>query len=138
MDLIGFIKKAAGVPFKDHGRDFTGWDCWGLVVQAYHDCFQIDLPGYEHVSALSSQEVWELFEKHSRSWKPVLWGHESPGDVILLRHGLWPCHVGLIVRKGLMLHADLNCDTCVAPYNTGLWKTRIIEIFRHAELAGSD
>ncbi|MFA5381857.1 MAG: NlpC/P60 family protein [Candidatus Micrarchaeia archaeon] len=138
MKLIDFIRRATeptGVPFKDQGRDFTGWDCWGLVVKAYRDCFEIALPGYEHISALSSQEAGELFQEHARSWEPILEGQERPGDVILLRHGHWPCHVGLIIKPGSMLHCDLDIDTCVAPYNSGLWKTRVIGRYRHIELA---
>jgi len=136
MNLTEFINLAIGVPFLDHGRDFQGWDCWGLVVRAYRECFGVEVPGYEDVSALNSKDAGELFEFHKKSWTEVPAHQEHPGDVILLRHGSWPCHTGLIVKAGLMLHVDMGIDTCVESYVSGVWKKRVIGIYRHAEFAG--
>lgn len=135
MNLKDFVNLSIGVPFLDQGRDFQGWDCRGLVVRAYRECFGLEVPGYENVSALSSREAGELFELHKQDWVEVPAHQERPGDVILLRHGSWPCHIGLIVKAGLMLHVDMEIDTCVESYNSGVWKTRIIGIYRHAALA---
>ena len=136
MKFSDFINLAIGVPFLDQGRDFQGWDCWGLVVRAYRECFGVEVPGYEDVSALNSKEAGELFEFHKKSWIEVPAHQERPGDVILLRHGSWPCHTGLIVKAGLMLHVDMGIDTCVESYVSGVWKKRVIGIYRHAEFAG--
>jgi len=136
MLLTEFTKMAVGVPFLDQGRDFQGWDCWGLVVRAYRECYGVELPGYEHVSALSSREAGELFEVNRQLWTEVLGRQERPGDVIILRVGSWPCHMGLIVKAGLMLHVDMGIDTCVESYNAPIWKKQVVGIFRHAELAG--
>jgi cell wall-associated NlpC family hydrolase len=138
MSLEEFAVLAIGVPFHDHGRDFQGWDCWGLVVRAYRECFAVELPDYSHISALSSQEAGELFEAQKKFWIEVPAHQERPGNVILLRHGSWPCHVGLVVKAGLMLHVDMDIDTCVEPYNSGAWRHRLIGIYRHAELASDN
>lgn len=136
ISLKEFALMAIGVPFLDHGRDFQGWDCWGLVVRAYRECFGIEVPGYENVSALNSMEAGELFETHKKAWIEIPAHQERPGDVILLRHGSWPCHTGLVVKAGLMLHVDMKIETCIESYNAPLWKTQVVGIYRHAELTG--
>jgi cell wall-associated NlpC family hydrolase len=135
MSLKEFAELAQGVPFRDKGRDFHGWDCWGLVVRAYRECFGVELPDYSHISALSSQEAGEFIAVQKKTWIEVEAHQGRPGDVIVLRHGSWPCHVGLVVKAGLMLHVDMDIDTCVEPYDSGPWKNRVIGIYRHAELA---
>ncbi len=135
MELIDFTSKAIGVPFKDQGRDFSGWDCYGPILLAYRECYGIELPDYQHISAMNSKEAGELFEAHRQSWVEVPERQERPGDVIWLRHGSWACHVGLIVKAGLMVHCDMGVGTCVEPYTSGPWKTRVMGIFRHADLA---
>jgi cell wall-associated NlpC family hydrolase len=137
LNLTEFARLAIGVPFLDQGRDFHGWDCWGLVVRAYRECFGVELPGYEHISALNSREAGEIIDAQKQLWIEVEAHQERPGDVIVLREGSWPCHVGLVVKAGLMLHVDMKIETCVESYNAAAWKNQVIGIYRHAELAGS-
>ena len=134
MELTEFINKAIGIPFTDHGRDFTGWDCWGLVVLAYRECFGIELPGYEHISALSSREAGELINTQKKLWTEVMDNQERPGDVLVIREGTWPCHVAIVVKEGLMLHVDMKIETCVESYKTGKWVSQIVGAYRYAEL----
>lgn len=134
MKLIDFINMAIGVPFLDQGRDFHGWDCWGLILRAYRECFEIELPDLDRCTVLSYEQGRELFDSLAVVYQEVEIDRGRAGDVVVLR-GV-PCHAGLVVKPGLMLHVDEKCDTCVEPYNSGVWKTRVIGIYRHAELAG--
>jgi cell wall-associated NlpC family hydrolase len=131
MTLNEFTDRAVGVPFVDRGRTPSGWDCWGLIVNAYQECYGIVVPGYENISALDSREAGQMIDQQKKLWVEIPIGKEHPGDVIVLRHGTWPCHVGLIVKPGFMLHVDLRIDTCVEAYNTAIWKTQVIGIYRH-------
>jgi cell wall-associated NlpC family hydrolase len=131
MELIEFINLAIGVPFLDQGRDFHGWDCWGLIRRAYRDCFGIELPDLNRCTVLSYEQGRELFDSLAVAYREVDLALAQPGDVVILR-GV-PCHAGLVVQPGLMLHVDMNIDTCVEPYATGAWKTRVIGIYRHAD-----
>jgi cell wall-associated NlpC family hydrolase len=131
-----FIARALGTPFRDQGREFTGWDCWGLILLAFRQCFGLELPDLATVSALNSSQVGRLFTAHSRQWQEVVPGRERPGDVALLRRGRWPCHVGLVVQPGLMLHVDPENGTCIEFFRQGALAPRLVGIYRHEQLAG--
>ena len=46
MTYDEWMRRAIGVPFVEMGRDFDGWDCWGLVIAAYRDVAGIGIPDY--------------------------------------------------------------------------------------------
>ena len=68
MDIIEFANAIVGVPFKSRGRDRSGWDCWGLVVAFYRECFGIELMELQYECALKSLEVAEVYEKQKLLW----------------------------------------------------------------------
>jgi len=135
MTLEEFVNLAVGVPFVDRGRTLSGWDCWGLVVFAYKTCFGVVLPGYEGISAFNSAEAGALIDAQKKLWIELPPGLERRGDVIVLRHASWPCHIGLIIRPGLMLHVDEVHGTYVENYRTGICKNQVISFHRHEQLA---
>jgi len=45
-----FQRKAIGVPFVPFGRDYDGWDCWGLVIRAWQDVRGVTLPDFTYKS----------------------------------------------------------------------------------------
>ena len=136
MNIELFAKNALGVPFLDNGKGFSGWDCWGLVVKAYEDCAGITVPAFNYISALNSKEIKVIYDNTKEKWVEVPIGQEKPMDVVVLRYKSSPCHTGVVVKKGLMLHVDARINTCVESYCTGLWKTRVVGIFRHKEMGG--
>jgi cell wall-associated NlpC family hydrolase len=129
-----FINLAIGVPFLDHGRDFQGWDCWGLAVRLYRECFGMDIQDFEGLTGLNSRESEKLFEDYRHAWLEINSGKENSGDLVIMRGSV--IHVGVVVKPGMMLHTENNYGTCVEPYTSGIWKTRVIGLYRHAELAG--
>jgi len=137
MELKDFVNLAIGVPFKNRGRDYKGWDCWGLAVKAYQECYGLELVDFinEYESALKSKIVAEIIERHKLLWKEIDIGKEEPGDIILLRYGSWPCHMGLIIEPDKMLHVESGIETCIEYYNRIIWKNRIMGFFRHANRA---
>ena len=135
MTLAEFTNLAVGVPFLDRGRTFSGWDCWGLVVFAYQVCFNISLPGFDDISAYNSAAAGAFIAAQKKRYLEISPGQERGGDVIVLRHASWPCHTGLIIRPGLMLHVDEVHGTYVENYRTGICKNQVISFHRHDQLA---
>ena len=130
-----FAALAQGVPFKDRGRDLSGWDCWGLIVNAYRDCFDLRLPDLQGVSALDAALVGAAFAEGCKDWREVEPGREQAGDVALFHRGRWPCHAGLVIKQGQVLHVDAEIkETCIEFFNRGILRRRLAGIFRHEKL----
>ena len=133
MGINDFVNIAIGVPFLDQGRDFFGWDCWGLITRAYQECFDIELPSLDRCSVMSYEQGKELFDSLAVAYQEVPVPLAKVGDVVVMR-GI-PCHAGLVVKTGLMLHVDEKVDTCVESYINGIWRKRVIGAYRHAKFS---
>jgi cell wall-associated NlpC family hydrolase len=105
-----------------------------LVILAYREVFGIEVVDPD-ISALSQQQAAGYFMEQSLLWREIPQGRERAGDVALFRDGRWISHAGVVVTPGLMVHTRLDLPTCVEHYDSGVWKTRLSGIFRHAELA---
>jgi cell wall-associated NlpC family hydrolase len=130
IPLSEFVDKALNVPFVDMGRGFDGWDCWGLVVSFYKDMLGIDLPTGEEYSYHKEEEAKGALLEGASLWSRINPGEEQMGDVILLR----PCHAGVVVERGKMLHCTEGINTTIGRYNDAIWCSRIIGIYRNARL----
>ena len=129
--LKDFVLSALGVPFRDRGRDRRGWDCWGLLQAAFKVGFGLDLPSGLGCSHQEPQAALQALQEGARGWVEIPWGRERPGDVLLFR----PCHVGLILGRGRMLHCREGRGTLVEHYDQALWRQAREGIYRHAAFA---
>lgn len=133
MTLDDFARRALDgpVPFVPHGRDYDGWDCWGLVWRGYRDAFVVALPSYteDYASPDLQTEVDQLIHREMTTWREV--DDVRHGDVALLRVGNAHCHVGLVIGAGLMLHVQRKIGTCVERLDSPIWRKRLVGIYRH-------
>ncbi len=128
-----------GLPFRDHGRDRSGLDCWGLVRLVLGEQFGIALPSlateYEHTLALD--DISGVIRRQIPMWQSVTEGTERCGDVVVLRlHGL-PLHVGVVLGDGYMLHVEARIDSAIEKYDQTRWKDRIYGFYRHRGIAAA-
>lgn len=101
------------VPFVPFGRDYHGWDCFGLVVCAYRDVLGVTLPDYAYQSTRDPRALARLFADRSAPHYRV--SDPAPMAVACVyRRGL-PIHVGLVVSKKRILHVEEGVMTCVEP-----------------------
>lgn len=131
MTLEEFVARAGGVPFVAGGRDYDGWDCWGLCFCAYrdvlgkqlerHDGYQ-GLPDYEEIAAIVRGDLpgWDEVEA------------PEPLDVALYKVGVYPSHIALVVDKRRALHANEGSLTALARLSSPLWKDRLEGFYRYA------
>lgn len=132
-----FIDLAQEVPFVDQGREFSGWDCAGLVLCGYRHCAGIELPDLAGVSALDEVRAAAVFAHFRQFWVEIKPGQERPLDVAQFRRGRHECHVGLVVARGRVLHVEPELNaTFVEPFDRGLLKSRLVGIYRHVQFAG--
>jgi cell wall-associated NlpC family hydrolase len=124
-----------GLPYKDHGRDRSGVDCWGLVVMVYRECVGIELPSLaeDYVSPDERAEIAELVEHKQQvgPWYEV--AEPQEWDVAFFRRGKYASHVGIVLRPGLMLHVPFD-QACIENYTSGQWAPRLTGFYRHLKL----
>lgn len=119
-----------GIPQVDHGRDWSGVDCWGLVWLVYREELGITLPDYcGYGSVAEHAEIAALIDGAAVSplWEPA--AVPRPLDVALFRCGRFNTHVGLIVRPGLMLHVTDDASK-LEHCDRGGWGTRLQGFWR--------
>lgn len=136
--------QAIGVPFRDRGRDPSGWDCWGLVHWHYARLRFTELPDRPEVSALDLPAVANsAVEGLSKGPWQRIDGLGEPLDLVIVwRHyeaasgGMIaaPIHCGLVTMPGLILHCDYDTGTVVtrfAPEPHASLRSRRFDVYRY-------
>lgn len=68
-------------------------------------------------------------------WLPVQPGHTiNPGDVLVLRIGVLPRHVGVAISSTMMLHCEPACHTVCESFRDRLWGNALVGAYRHERL----
>ncbi len=136
MSVPIWVGHYIGVPFKEHGREINGLDCWGLVRIVLLEQFSIVLPCYSNCykSTKSVPELSKLIEVESKKWQEIELGNEKLGDVIVLRMRGAPMHVGLIIGDNSMLHVENYINSSIEKYKSSRWVNRIIGFYRYKEV----
>jgi len=106
MTLEEFAERALDVPFVEKGRDYDGWDCWGLVYCCYRDVYGITLPSMadQYGSVKRLKELAKLIDANHEEWAPT--DNPQPGNVAILRMSQHSCHVGIMLTPRIVLHIE--------------------------------
>ena len=130
-----WVNKYIKIPFLEHGRTEEGSDCWGLIKVVYEKEHGIILPSLlEYKDTKDRMSIASLVEAEKTvQWKEVRQGEEKEFDVLIFRILNVPTHVGLVYKKGSMIHCEKGKGTYLTDYNKDYcWKKRLYGIFRHA------
>ena len=126
------IARYVGIPFADHGTDWTGTSCWGLVTLFYREERQIILPTYDegYVTATDRREIAALFRSGiAPDW--ALTSTPQVGDVVLFRIGGQPLHCGLWLTPEQFLHCERGTETCISRFHHPKWRGRLLGVYRY-------
>lgn len=124
------VDRFIGLPWLHLGRTPAGVDCWGLVRLVYAGELGIELP--EHADHGGERHaISAIVESDRVEWIPVMTAARA-GDVVLLRQAPW--HVGVVVGRGRMLHIPEGRESCIEPYDTGRWGSRVEGVYRHISM----
>jgi cell wall-associated NlpC family hydrolase len=125
------VKEYVGIPFKKHGRDRDGLDCWGLFRMIYSEQLGITLPSYENEynDPLNRVAVSNVVSRKVHQWDRIK--DEAIGDGILLRIVGHPMHVGIVISEKYMIHCLPNIGVCIEDYKSRIWRKRIIGFYRY-------
>jgi probable lipoprotein NlpC len=124
--------KYVGVPYKDHGRDTRGWDCYGLYAHVLREAKGIVVPSYSftYSSSEADNEVIRALSNALPTWVRVEPGTEEEGDGIVFNLAGRPLHCGYIIEPGVMLHTLRGRETCIERYDTASWNRRIEGMYK--------
>jgi cell wall-associated NlpC family hydrolase len=122
-----------GRPWRDRGRGQGGFDCWGLVVAAFEAGTGVALPAYAdgYSSAADRAETAAIFAGEVGGWSEVPADRAMPYDAMVVSNGR-RLHVGLVVRRGLVLHQPFNQTSRLEPVS----RFADPHFFRHRSLGG--
>lgn len=122
-----------GLPWRDHGRDHDGVDCWGLVRLVYRERWGLDLDGYDGVYASAGEVAAIDAAIRTAAVSPTWMRIDRPieGDVALYRRGRAEAHVGLVIGERL-LHAVEPFGVRLELLATPRLACRLVGYHRHA------
>jgi cell wall-associated NlpC family hydrolase len=130
MDAATYV----GVPFKEHGRDRAGLDCYGLLRLVAAEQHGIELPSYVegYTTTTDRVEIPKLIAGGiDQDWHSVPSGEEREGDAVLFRIFGQPLHVGVVLAPPRFLHVMRGIDACVEDYRSAVWARRVLGFYRH-------
>lgn len=129
MTIEEFIERAIRVPFKDKGRDWSGWDCYGSVYCAFREVKGIILPEYlDYLSTREYAQLKTLIDSVRPTWEEVT--NPQVMDVAVFTLSQSPCHVALMIDARNALHAEKKLGTFIEPIDSAVWKKRLEGIYR--------
>jgi cell wall-associated NlpC family hydrolase len=120
--IPGWVAGYVGIPYRPHGQDRSGVDCWGLIRMVHRDVWGRELPAFAYGG--DRQERAALFKAEADFLSRDVPTGEV-GDAVFLRVAGVVGHVGLVLGDGMMLHAKEGADSCIEPYDRGRWARRV-------------
>lgn len=131
MTIDDFIVRSLLVPFKIGGRDYDGWDCWGLVYCAFRDVYgqSISSLAADYHGDVSYKELARLVDIERAEWLET--PEPAPGRVALFRMGRYATHVALVLERSQMIHCERRAGTIVERHDSFLWAGRNVGFFQY-------
>lgn len=126
--------KYINTPFVEKGRDASGVDCWGLVKIIYQKERNIILPDYtEYYQTTQDRDILAKTIREERSTKWLDVNEPKMFDVIILKMGGVPMHVGIVTKPNFMIHSARGIGTTHESFANIKWKHKVIGFSRYAE-----
>lgn len=141
MPLPEWVEEYIGIPYKRHGRDISGLDCWGIVMRVYEDRYGIKLPGYDFLyeEAAEAEEVRALLTGEDFPWVRVNPEDVREGDVVWFSDLKDVVHMGVMLDRIHFLHCARHTTYSSIEKVTGpLWCNRIEGFYRHKAMRKDD
>ena len=123
MILPPWVKKYVCIPFAEY-------NCYSLLRKIYKDELGINLPHFDDSSSLSIRKAFDREMANFKNWREVK--KEAEKDIIILRVKGYPFHIGIVIKKGWMLHTEsVVGESIIECYERSTWEHRVIGFRRY-------
>lgn len=112
-------------------HDDTEHHCWAFCRRIWRERFGLDVPEMP-MDAGHPRAVRRAFEESPEraAWVPAT--HPQEGDAVLMAMGRWPCHVGIWIDLGGVLHSIEGGSVWTPKARLGDLGYRIVGVYRRA------
>lgn len=144
---LRWVDRYVGAPFKEQGREFSGFDCWGMhrhILMSHAGLDDEDVPSYSEVGSYDGKQIKKEIKSNldCNKWVLIQRGLERPFDAVLMKgeyfiNGNWkrgPIHIGTVVKPGWMIHIEAKRNAIYLSMNNPDVSERIVGIYRHWKL----
>lgn len=135
-------RKYLRIPFKEHGRDFDGCDCGGLVNLIYRMELGINLPDCIEEYRSTQIESWgelrsTIYGLRDRFFGQIYVSPIMPFDVAVFNVAGMPIHVGVAVNSYSFIHimqgyTNVRQERFSSPH----WNKRLEGVYRYKKGCG--
>jgi len=112
-----------GIPFKDNGRDASGYDCWGLVKELYFKFHNQELPDFTYTKAIEDTVplffATEISTNHK--WKKI---EPREGAIVVFAVGGVIAHAGFMINDHEFIHTLATSQTVIEDTKRLRWAGR--------------
>ena len=129
MDEKDILDKYLGKPYKHQGRNMSGLDCYGLVINVYEDL------GYQLLDIdedYSEDWNWKgknyFIENYYKQWEKV--PHPNLFDVVLFHNAKGIARHGGVVLSGYRFLHCCKQGVVVGDYRERRWAKNLTGFFR--------
>jgi cell wall-associated NlpC family hydrolase len=129
-DIVETARKYLGVRWRHQGRNELGIDCVGLIVRTAHD---LGLSDYDSTNYKRRSTGLEFINHFRNNMREKSFAERKPGDVILFRDDVYPCHCGIVGQQGselTVIHAyAVSRKVIEEPIRQGSWIEKAVACF---------
>jgi cell wall-associated NlpC family hydrolase len=128
------VERYLGIPYKHNGRDLSGLDCWGLIIDAFRSdkgIILLDLCAYDEKGCVigGNEAIENHYKCYSEHGAPVFF------DVLLFRNKDGNIfHAALYLSRSRFLHAHKRAGVVIDRLDKKVWSERLAGIYRYKEI----
>jgi len=132
-DIIDAAKLTLGTPWTHEGRHVPrGLDCIGVVLWV---CRKTGFSDYEPPSYPRTAQWYEFEREFQKFLIQIPVGQERPGDVLIFRQEIFPCHCGIMsdprpTGEPRFIHGYLPHGKVIEEVYSAEWKKLTRAVFR--------
>jgi cell wall-associated NlpC family hydrolase len=116
-------RKYIGIPFKSGGRDFSGVDCYGVVVLVYREEKNIYLWDASNYSMNSCAKDNTMLSNYHKNWAVLDVEDLQELDILFFAVDIdlpnIPTHIALYIGENKMLHCMSWAPTYISKFKKG-------------------